>query len=130
MVASATVILLPPPSARRAEGARVDEGMDRRRTNARGPARSGEAASYEPVYANAPPLREAGPPPGRARGRRSFADELVGESGKAPADVAFTVQRLAQERGGTGAHIEDWGTAIAAYARAGDTALPDPGFAA
>lgn len=130
MVASATVILLPPPSSRRAEGARVDEGIDRRRTAARGPARSGDAASWDPGFANAPPPREAGPPPGTARGRRSFADELVGESGKAPADIAFTVQRLAQERPGTSAHVEDWDTAIAAYARAGETAAPAPGFAA
>lgn len=130
MVASATVILLPPPSSRRADGARVDEGIDRRRTAARGPARPGEAAPWDPGYANTPPPREAGPPPGSARGRRTFADELVGESGKAPAAVTFAVQRLAQERMGTGAHIEDWGSAIAAYARAGETATPAPGFAA
>ncbi len=130
MVASANLILLPPPASRRGEGPRVEEGMDRRRPTARASARPGEAASFDPVNANAPPPREAGPPPGRARGRRSFADELVGESGKAPADVTFTAQRIAQERLGTGAHIEDWGTAVAAYARATDTSAPPPGFAA
>jgi hypothetical protein len=130
MVASAAVILLPPPASRRGESARAEEGIDRRRTAARTSAPTGEAAGFDPVNANAPPPREAGPPPGRARGRRSFADELVGESGKAPAEITFAAQRIAQERLGTGAHIEDWATAIDAYARAADTSAPPAGYAA
>jgi hypothetical protein len=127
MVSSANVILLPPPGARRADGARAEEGPDRRRGPARAAAHEGTAA-FVPAE---PASGRVGPPAGRASGsRRSFADELVGESGKAPGALAFAAQRIAQERLGVGAHFEDWSTAIAAYARADDGAPEPEGFAA
>jgi hypothetical protein len=128
MVAPANIILLPPPGARGPDRARVEEGADRRRGPSRASARPGEAPGYA-AYAEA----AAGPAPGGgfARARpRSFADELVGESGKAPAALAFAAQRIAQERLGAGAYFEDWRGAIAAYARARDSFDRTSGFAA
>ncbi len=131
MVASAAnVILLPPPGARRPEGARVEEGSDRRRGTARAAAQSGAAAGFSTYAPTGSTGRDAGPAPGPRTGRRSFADELVGESGKASGPLAFAVQRIAQERLGSGAHFEDWSTALAAYARTADGTPEPSGFAA
>ncbi|MBL8832346.1 MAG: hypothetical protein JNL71_08135 [Rhodospirillales bacterium] len=127
MVATAAnIILLPPPGARRPEGARVEEGSDRPRAAAQPGATSGFAA-YAPTGGAD---RDAGPAPGPRTARRSFADELVGETGKASGTLTFAVQRIAQERLGSGAHFEDWSTAVSAYARTA-AGTPEPsGFAA
>jgi hypothetical protein len=130
MVASANIILLPPPGARRPESARVEEGADRRRGTARTAAQPGAASEFFPTASTGGAGRDAGGTPGPRTGRRSFADELVGESGKASGALAFLVQRIAQERLGSGAHFEDWSTAVAAYGRVA-AGLPEPsGFAA
>ncbi len=131
MVSSAAnIILLPPPGARRPEGARVEEGSDRRRGTARAAAQSGAATEFFPTASTGGAGRDAGSTPGSRTGRRSFADELVGESGKASGALAFMVQRIAQERLGSGAHFEDWSTAVEAYGRAA-AGTPEPrGFAA
>ncbi|MBI3506385.1 MAG: hypothetical protein HY059_16230 [Proteobacteria bacterium] len=131
MVTSANVILLPPPGARRPDGARVEEGTDRRRGASRTAAQAGTAASYTPFVPTGRTGRDAGSASGPSRGgKRSFADELVGETGRASGELAFAVQRIAQERLGAGAHFEDWPTALAAYGRAADTAAQPAGFAA
>jgi hypothetical protein len=128
MVAPANIILLPPPGARGPGSARVEEGDDRRRGPSRISARPGDASDYA-AYAEA--AAGAAPGGGFARsGKRSFADELVGESGKASGSLAFAAQRIAQERLGAGADFEDWRGAIAAYARARDSFDRSPGFAA
>ncbi len=130
MVASANIILLPPPEARRPEGARVEEGSDRRRGTARAAAQPGAASEFFPSTPTGGAGRDAGATPGPRTARRSFADELVGESGKASGALAFLVQRIAQERLGSGAHFEDWSTATAAYARVANGPLDPSGFAA
>lgn len=130
MVASANIILLPPPGARRPEGARVEEGPDRRRGQARAAAQPGAAPAFVPTASTGGAGRDAGATPGPRTGKRSFADELVGESGKASGALAFAVQRIAQERLGRGAHFEDWSTAVAAYARVAAGPLDPSGFAA
>lgn len=131
MVASAAnIILLPPPGARRPEGARVEEGSDRRKGPARAAAQPGATTGFAAYAPTGGADRDAGPAPGPRTGRRTFADELVGESGKASGSLAFAVQRIAQERLGSGAHFEDWSTAMSAYARAADGTPEPSGFAA
>jgi hypothetical protein len=129
MVASAAnIILLPPPGARRPDGARVEEGTDRRRGPARTAAQEGTAAGFTPTFV---PTGRTGRDAGSASGsRRSYADEMVGETGRASGALTFAVQRIAQERLGKGAHFEDWPTALSAYARAADTGSAPAGFAA
>ncbi len=127
MVASANVILLPPPGARRPDGARVEEGTDRRRGPTRTAAQAGTAAGFTPFVPTGRTARDGGSASGS---RRSYADEMVGETGRASGALAFAVQRIAQERLGKGAHFEDWPTALTAYARAADTGTAPAGFAA
>lgn len=130
MVTSANVILLPPPGARRPDGARVEEGTDRRRGTARTAAQEGTETGFTPLIQTGRTGRDAGSASGLRTARRSFADELVGETGRASGELAFAVQRIAQERLGSGAHFEDWPTALSAYARAADTSAAPAGFAA
>ncbi|MBL0930796.1 MAG: hypothetical protein IBJ15_11835, partial [Alphaproteobacteria bacterium] len=47
--------------------------------------------------------------------KRSFADEMVGETGRAPADLGFAAQRYAQETLHMAAHHEDWRQGTMAY---------------
>ena len=111
MVAAPNVILLPPPAPRRGEDPRVDNATNWRRTAPQNDNSTAFSADFAPE-------RDAAEANGRPRTRtRSFADELVGESGRAPAATAFAAQRIAQERLGRGAYIENWRTATAAYAQ-------------
>lgn len=130
MVTSANVILLPPPGARRPDGARVEEGADRRRGPARPAAQEGTATGFTPFAQTGRTGRDAASASGLRNARRSYADEMVGETGRASGELAFAVQRIAQERLGKGAHFEDWSTALTAYARAADASAAPTGFAA
>jgi hypothetical protein len=114
MVAAPNLILLPPPSPRRGEDPRVDNSANWRRTAPR----NDNSAAFTDEFSPARDTAAAAEAYGRQRPRgRSFADELVGESGRAPASVAFATQRIAQERLGRGMHIENWRVATAAYAQ-------------
>jgi hypothetical protein len=114
MVAAPNVILLPPPAPRRGEDPRVDNAANWRRTAAR----NDNSSAFSNDFAPARDAAAAAEAYARQRPRaRSFADELVGESGRAPPATAFAAQRIAQERLGRGAYIENWRTATAAYAQ-------------
>jgi hypothetical protein len=115
MVAVPKLILLPPPAARRGENARIDEGAERRRRIEPGNDNAVNFAGDAALETGADAGRSQSRPQAR---RRSFADELVGESGRASAGLAFAAQRIAQERLSKGAHFEDWRAATAAYAQA------------
>ena len=114
MVAAPNLILLPPPAARRGEDPRVDNSANWRRTAPRNDNSGAFADEFSPARDAAAAAEAYGR---TAKRGRSFADELVGESGRAPAATAFATQRIAQERLGRGAHFENWRVATAAYAQ-------------
>jgi len=112
MVATPNLVLLPPPSARQSDGPRVDDSAQRRKTAPNNDNYTGFADSFAATAAGAENVAA------RPRSRtRSFADELVGESGRASGALTFATQRIAQERLRSGAYIENWRQATAAYAQ-------------
>ena len=112
MVAAPNIILLPPPSARQSDGPRVDDSGQRRKTAPNNDNNAGFTDGFAASTARA----ETASPRQRAR-TRSFADELVGESGRASGALTFATQRIAQERLRSGAYVENWRQATAAYAQ-------------
>ncbi|MCM0018841.1 MAG: hypothetical protein NBV67_02505 [Tagaea sp.] len=108
---ASNVILLPPPGAKRFG----PEGMDGSRRFRTGAADRGAGFDAEQLAGLADALAQQGK--GSTR-KRSFADELYGETGRAPADIGFFAQRYAQETLQMAAHHEDWRQGSSAYARA------------
>ncbi|MFM8801637.1 MAG: hypothetical protein ACKOEE_13960 [Tagaea sp.] len=111
MNAAANVILLPPPGAKRPG----PEGMDGRSRFKTGAAERGVGLDTEQLAGLAEALARQG---NAAPRKRNFADELYGETGRAPADLGFFAQRYAQETLHMAAHHEDWRQGSAAYSRA------------
>lgn len=111
MNGASNVILLPPPGPKRFG----PEGMDGSRRFKTGAAERGTGFDAEDLAGLVESLARQGK--GAAR-KRSFADELYGETGRAPADLGFHAQRYAQETMHMAAHHEDWRQGTSAYARA------------
>jgi hypothetical protein len=111
MNGASNVILLPPPGAKRFG----PEGMDGSRRFKTGAAERGAGFEAEDLAGLVESLARQGK--GTPR-KRSFADELYGETGRAPADLGFHAQRYAQETMHMAAHHEDWRQGTSAYARA------------
>jgi hypothetical protein len=108
---ASNVILLPPPGAKRFG----PEGMDGSRRFKTGAAERGAGFDAEQLAGLVDALAQQGK--GSTR-KRSFADELYGETGRAPADLGFFAQRYAQETLHMAAHHEDWRQGTGAYSRA------------
>jgi hypothetical protein len=111
MNGASNVILLPPPGPKRFG----PEGMDGARRFKAGAAERGAGFDVEQLAGLVDALARQGKAPTRKRG---FADELYGETGRAPADLGFFAQRYAQETLHMAAHHEDWRQGTAAYGRA------------
>lgn len=112
MNAATNVILLPPPGAKRFG----PEGMDgSRRFKPAAADTTGRGFDAEQLAGLVDALARQGKESSR---KRSFADELYGETGRAPADLGFHAQRYAQETMHMAAHHEDWRQGSAAYGRA------------
>ncbi|MFM7344212.1 MAG: hypothetical protein ACKO1J_02440 [Tagaea sp.] len=111
MNGASNVILLPPPGAKRFG----PEGMDGSRRFKTGAAERGAGFDAEDLAGLVESLARQGKAAPR---KRSFADELYGETGRAPADLGFHAQRYAQETMHMAAHHEDWRQGTSAYARA------------
>jgi len=113
MVAAPNLVLLPPPpSARQSDGPRIDDSSQRRKTAPNNDNYAGFTENFAATAAGAEGVSA------RPRPRtRSFADELVGESGRASGALTFATQRIAQERLRSGAYVENWRQATAAYAQ-------------
>ena len=112
MVAASNLVLLPPPSARQSDGPRIDDSAQRRKTAPNNDNNAGFTDNFAASAAGAESFSS------RQRSRaRSFADELVGESGRASGALTFATQRIAQERLRSGAYVENWRQATAAYAQ-------------
>ena len=116
MVAAPNLILLPPPSARQSDGPRIDDSTQRRKTAPNNDNNAGFADGFAAGFAASAAGAESPAPRPRPR-TRSFADELVGESGRASGALTFATQRIAQERLRSGAYVENWRQATAAYAQ-------------
>jgi hypothetical protein len=123
MVAASNLLLLPPPGSRRSEGPRVDDSEQRRKTNPN----NDNTAGFAEDFAAAGAFGSNGTAARQRPRVRSFADELVGESGRASGGLTFATQRIAQERLRVGAHIENWRQATAAYAQTVRNAEPKLG---
>lgn len=111
MNGAANVILLPPPGAKRVG----PEGMDGRHRFKPAAAERGAGFDTEQLAGLVDALARQGKESPR---KRSFADELYGETGRAPADLGFHAQRYAQETLHMAAHHEDWRQGTDAYGRA------------
>ncbi len=111
MNAAANVFLLPPPAAKRA-GTEGNTSPRRVQPEAADNVSQGLGFSAEQMAGLADALARRGQGPQR---KRSFADELVGETGRAPADLGFAAQRFAQETLHMAAHHEDWRQGTTAY---------------
>lgn len=116
MVAAPNLVLLPPPNTRQSDGPRVDDSNQRRKTAPNSDNNAGFNAGFAENFAASAADAESFPPRQRSR-VRSFADELVGESGRASGALTFATQRIAQERLRSGAYVENWRQATAAYAQ-------------
>ncbi len=108
MNGAANVILLPPPGQKRFG----PEGMDGTRRFKTGAAERGTGFDAEQLAGLAEALARQG---NAAPRKRTFADELYGETGRAPADLGFFAQRYAQETLHMAAHHEDWRQGTMAY---------------
>ncbi len=111
MNGAANVILLPPPGAKRFG----PEGMDGSRRFKPAAAERGAGFDAEQLAGLVDALARSGKESPR---KRSFADELYGETGRAPAELGFFAQRFAQETMHMAAHHEDWRQGTQAYGRA------------
>jgi hypothetical protein len=112
MNAASNVLLLPPPGAKR-YGTEGTSSKNRVRPEAADTQGLGISADQLAGLVDALARRGQGP-----QRKRSFADELYGESGRAPADLGFQAQRYAQETLHMAAHHEDWRQGTAAYTAA------------
>ncbi len=113
MNAASNVFLLPPPGAKRA--APEGNASARRVQPEAADTTTGLGLSAEQMAGLVDALARRGQGPQR---KRSFADEMVGETGRAPADLGFAAQRYAQETLHMAAHHEDWRQGTMAYTAA------------
>jgi hypothetical protein len=95
--------------------------MDGSRRFKTGAAERGTGFDAEQLAGLVDALARQGKAPTRKRG---FADELYGETGRAPANLGFFAQRYAQETLHMAAHHEDWRQGSAAYSAAQSLAAP------
>lgn len=120
MNGASNVILLPPPGPKRYG----PEGMDGARRFKTGAADRDTGFDAEQLAGLVESLARQGK--GTPR-KRSFADELYGETGRAPADLGFHAQRYAQETMHMAAHHEDWRQGTSAYTRAQNLSADERG---
>jgi hypothetical protein len=109
MNAASNVFLLPPPGAKRVG---TEGNASPRRVQPEAADTQGLGLSAEQMAGLVDALARRGQGPQR---KRSFADEMVGETGRAPADLGFAAQRYAQETLHMAAHHEDWRQGTMAY---------------
>lgn len=114
MNAASNVFLLPPPGAKRV-GTEGNASPRRVQPEAADNVPQGLGLSAEQMAGLVDALARRGQGPQR---KRSFADEMVGETGRAPADLGFAAQRYAQETLHMAAHHEDWRQGTMAYTAA------------
>ncbi|MBL8654136.1 MAG: hypothetical protein JNJ97_08035 [Alphaproteobacteria bacterium] len=111
MNAASNVFLLPPPGAKRV-GTEGTTSPRRVQPEAADQTTQGLGLSAEQMAGLVDALARRGQGPQR---KRNFADEMVGETGRAPADLGFAAQSYAQETLHMAAHHEDWRQGTMAY---------------